>query len=145
MNNINVGSLGSLFLILIIIGYFVFKYIKKEKNKDNNAELKKFFESIRITTENAMLKYLETVDITNITNITDMQKEILKDLYDTVWDICIDELSKMTDESTAKFIKSLLTRSNVERFIQEVYENSIPVQTKVTVKYNNSVLAAARK
>ena len=141
----NIGTIGGIVIIIAILGYFGFKYYKSIKENEGSEDLRKFFNSIREAAEEAMLRYLANIDISNITNINDMQKQVLSDLYDTIWNLCVDKLGEEVDPDTAKLIKALLTRSTVEAFIQEVYENSIEVQETVTSKYNNAVLSAANK
>lgn len=141
----NVGTIGAIAILVLILGYFGFKYYKKSKAEEEDLELREFLNSIREAVEDAMLKYLSNIDIHNITNINDMQKQVLSDLYATVWNLCIDKLGEEVDPDVAKLIKLLLTRDVVEAFIQEVYENSIEVQETVTTKYNNAVLAAANQ
>ena len=143
--NINAGTIGGIAIIFIILAYFGYKYYKKSKAEEGTEDLQRFFNSIREAAEEAMIKYLANIDISNITNISDMQKQVLSDLYDTIWNLCVDKLGEEVDPDVAKLIKLLLTRDVVEAFIQEVYENSIEVQETVTTKYNNAVLSAANK
>ena len=146
----NIGTIGGLIIIALIIAYCIFgyKYYKKNKIDEEDIELHKlhtFFNSIREAVETAMIEYLSHIDIHNITNINDMQKQVLNDLYDTVWNICIDKLHEDLDPDTSKLLKLLLTREVVESFIQEIYNSSIEVQETVTAKYNDAVLSAANK
>ncbi len=141
----SIGTIGSIILLAFIIGYFGYKYYRGIKNAENNKELKDFFNSIREAVESAMIDYLENIDIQNIININNMQKEVLNDMYDTVWNICVNKLADMQDETTAKIIKLTLTRKNVEAFIEEIYKNSIPVQEEVTAKYNDKVVMCCTK
>ena len=144
--NISIGTVGCLVIIMVIIGYFAYKFYKEAKTEAGAEEsLQIFFNSIREAAEEAMIKYLQYVDIHNITNISDMQKQVLNDLYDTIWNLCVEKLGEEVDPDVAKLLKALLTRDVVEAFIQEVYETSIEVQETVTTKYNSAVLTAANK
>jgi hypothetical protein len=140
----NVSSLISLiFLCICILSLGFLYYSNLKKNKDNE-QLKKLFENLKDVIEEAMIEYLKQVDITNITNISNMQQEILEGLYDTVWDMVIKEVTDMyvEDKVLGEAIKALLTRKTVEDMVNRVFLQSTSVQEQITSKYNDAVLSA---
>ena len=144
MDSITLGNIVALVLLLIIIGYLVGKYYIDKKNNQENEQLKRIFENLKDVIEETMIEYLKNIDISNITNITTMQKEILKELYDKVWDMIMKEIAEMyiSDETLADAIKALITRKHVEDFVDQIFAQSDKVQEVVTSKYNQAVLSA---
>ena len=144
MDSITLGNIVALVLLLIIIGYLVGKYYIDKKNNQENEQLKRIFENLKDVIEETMIEYLKNIDISNITNITTMQKEILKELYDKVWDMIMKEVTEMyiSDETLADAIKALITRKHVEDFVDQIFAQSDKVQEVVTSKYNQAVLSA---
>ena len=136
--------ISSILAILVWIGIVAYIYIKKKNNKENEKELEMFLESMRITFEGFIIKYIDTVEIDNLTNLSEVQIQILNDLYDQLWQITIDNLANIHDEFSAGVIRKLLTRKNLESFIKQIFESDA-VQEKFTSKYNNSVLSASKE
>lgn len=141
MNSTIFSTIVAVLILAGIIGYI---YIKKRNDAEGKKELEEFFETLRITFEDYMIKYLDNTDITNFTNLSDAQLEILNDLYDQLWKITINTLTNMQDKTTATIIGKVITRENVEAFIKQVYESD-KIQEKFTNKYNTAVVAASKE
>ena len=84
MNSTIFSTIVAVLILAGIIGYI---YIKKRNDVEGKKELEEFFETLRITFEDYMIKYLDNTDITNFTNLSDAQLEILNDLYDQLWEM----------------------------------------------------------
>ena len=134
----------SVIALLVWAGIVAYIYIKKKNNKENEKELEMFLESMRITFEGFIIKYIDTIEIDNLTNLSEVQIQILNDLYDQLWQITIDNLGNIHDEFSAGVIRKLLTRKNLESFIKQIFESDI-IQEKFTSKYNNTVLSASKE
>lgn len=141
MNSTIFSTIVAILILAGIIGYI---YIKKRNDVEGKKELEEFFETLRITFEDYMIKYLDNTDITNFTNLSDAQLEILNDLYDQLWEITLNTLTNMQDKTTATIIGKVITRKNVEAFIKQVYESD-KIQEKFTNKYNTAVVAASKE
>ena len=142
--NINIGTIASIILLIIIIGYFGIKYYRNREDNEYSKKLKEVFNNIKDIIEEAMIEYIKNTDITNLNNINDMQKEVLENMYDKVWDLVILKITEMyvSNEELGNTIKTIITRKKIEDFVNQIYEQSKPIQEQVTLKYNQAVLSA---
>lgn len=142
----SIGNVVSIIIIIAIVAYFGIKFYIKLKNNEDTEKYKKVFNTIRNAIEDAMIDYLKNIDISNIANINDMQKSVLTGLYDRIFSLVvyelIDEIAQ-EDSELAQLIKTIATRENIENMVNQIYNESIKMQEMVTVKYNDTVLAAA--
>ena len=129
-------SAGVLALIFI---YLIFRL--KRSGDQSQEQVDSFLRSIRSVVEEAILKYIKEIDITNFINISDAQIDILNQLFDKMWELVILEVQKITDPVVAAIVKKTLTRGNVESFVQSIFLTP-KVQSSFTEHYNEAVLVA---
>ena len=138
-SDIFVGIFG-IIVLAAIIGYL---YIKKKNDKEKgNLEVEKFLKSLEGIFQTFILQYVDAIDITNIVNVNEAQKEVLEGMYDDLWNLVQEELeSSITDEFNKALIKKFLTKENVEEMARNIFNNDL-VQEKFTKRYNDQVVAA---
>lgn len=138
----NVGTIGTIVVLLLILGFLFYKKRSDEKGKE---EIKKFLETLQEDFENIIIEYIDKLDISNLDNLALAEQEIINALIDNLWIKATTALDGyVTDPLTKAIMKKYLTREYVESFTIKVFEQA-KVQIKYTAKYNNAILAANRE
>lgn len=143
-----VGVIAGIVVLLIIIGYVIYK--KKQINPEDNDQVKEFIKSLELIFEDAILKYIKTIDISTIQDmqklltINDIQMKIIDDMYSELYKKAIEALANLNslDDFTRKLIKTFLTKENIEKVAQVAF-GSNKVQEQFKTSYDNAVMRAA--
>ena len=141
MNSALFSSIAAVVILGLIFGYIIYK---RKKDPQGKEELDRFLKSLEGSFQAYILRYVETIDITNFMNLSVAQEEILEELYENLWQIARDELARTTtDEFNKQLIEKLLTKDNIKAIVKQIYESE-QVQELFTKKYNTAVLNASR-
>jgi len=141
MNSTIISSIAALVVLAAIFGYIIWK---RKRDPQGKEELDRFLASLETSFQAYILRYVETIDITNFMNLSVAQEEILEELYENLWQIARDELARTTtDEFNKQLIEKLLTKENIKAIVKQIYESE-QVQELFTKKYNTAVLNASK-
>lgn len=138
----NVGSIG---VIVVLIGILAFLYFRKRSDEKGKEEIKQFLESLQNEFKDIIINYIEDIDINNIENLAVIEEEIINELVDILWDKAVEELeNNIEDRATRVIIKKFLTRDYVREFTEKLFKE-VKVQKVYTNKYNEAIVAANRE
>ena len=138
-----ISSIAVILVLIILLGFVLYRKFSGEKGEE---ELKKFLDSLANKFEEIILRHLSEIDFSSIDNIAEVEKKILDDVVNELWDMAIEELSSYSSDGFTKaLIKKLLTKENVEAFAKTIFESNDKIQTSYTSKYNGAIVAAINR
>lgn len=137
--NFSVGSIG---VIVVLIGILAFLYFRKRSDERGKEEIKEFLDALQEDFEDVIIDYIEKFDINNLDNLALAEEEIINELVGILWDRAVSELETMVmDRATKVMIKKFLTREYVREFTEKIFKE-VKVQKVYTSKYNDAIVAA---
>jgi len=140
--NFSVGSIG---VIVVLIGILAFLYFRKRSDERGKEEIKEFLDALQEDFEDVIIDYIEKFDINNLDNLALAEEEIINELVGILWDKAVSELETMVmDKTTKVLIKKFLTRDYIREFTEKIFRE-VKVQKVYTSKYNDAIVAANRE
>ena len=140
--NFSVGSIG---VIVVLIGILAFLYFRKRSDERGKEEIKEFLDALQEDFEDVIIDYIEKFDINNLDNLALAEEEIINELVGILWDKAVSELETMVmDKTTKVLIKKFLTRDYIREFTEKIFKE-VKVQKVYTSKYNDAIVAANRE
>ena len=140
--NFSVGSIG---VIVVLIGILAFLYFRKRSDERGKEEIKEFLDALQEDFEDVIIDYIEKFDINNLDNLALAEEEIINELVGILWDKAVSELETMVmDRTTKVLIKKFLTRDYIREFTEKIFKE-VKVQKVYTSKYNDAIVAANRE
>lgn len=137
--NFSVGSIG---VIVVLIGILAFLYFRKRSDERGKEEIKEFLDALQEDFEDVIIDYIEKFDINNLDNLALAEEEIINELVGILWDRAVSELETIVmDRATKVMIKKFLTREYVREFTEKIFKE-VKVQKVYTSKYNDAIVAA---
>ena len=140
--NFSVGSIG---VIVVLIGILAFLYFRKRSDERGKEEIKEFLDALQEDFEDIIIDYIEKFDINNLDNLALAEEEIINELVGILWDKAVSELETMVmDRTTKVLIKKFLTRDYIREFTEKIFRE-VKVQKVYTSKYNDAIVEANRE
>lgn len=140
----NIGFIGAIVVLILLVGFVLYREWSRPENGKEKA--KEFLDNIYNAIEAIICDYLDKLDINNFDNLIEVEKEIINEIMDTVWNLVTEKLAEnSTDRLTKILIKKYLTREFVEQFVTEVFRQSTKAQKTYTEKYNGAILSAYKE
>ena len=140
--NFSVGSIG---VIVVLIGILAFLYFRKRSDERGKEEIKEFLDALQEDFEDVIIDYIEKLDINNLDNLALAEEEIINELVGILWDRAVSELETMVmDRATKVLIKKFLTRDYIREFTEKIFKE-VKVQKVYTSKYNDAIVEANRE
>ena len=140
--NFSVGSIG---VIVVLIGILAFLYFRKLSDERGKEEIKEFLDALQEDFEDVIIDYIEKLDINNLDNLALAEEEIINELVGILWDRAVSELETMVmDRATKVLIKKFLTRDYIREFTEKIFKE-VKVQKVYTSKYNDAIVEANRE
>lgn len=128
--------------IVVLALFLIFLAIKAFMNKEGEASVKEFLNTLSDKMEGIIVDHLDEIDFKDFHNLADIENKILSEIYDQIWKLTIAALEKSTESAFAKMlIKKYLTKETVEAFIKYIFSSNT-VQIAYTTKYNRALLSA---
>ena len=136
----------SIIILAVLIGFVLFRIFygkNKEKAKD---EAIAFLNSLADKFEAVIIKHIKDIDFKNLDNLSEVEKKILDDTINELWDIVQDQLtSYVTKESTKELIKAIIDKEFLLNFISNFFNKDKPIQEVYTSKYEDAVAYKLKK
>lgn len=126
----------SIIIGLVIAAICAFAvYYKTKKDSDNQEAAEKFLEGLADTILDTIMTIIHQFDPSHYKNVEDFEKDVLKQIYDTVWDylsvksqeayydnIIVKAVLNILDKQfILDFIDGLLVRDNIYDVIRSAY------------------------
>lgn len=117
----------------IIVGIFILLYNKNYSK--NEAALNEFLDKIENIVKQHIIELIENIDINNIKeSFIVFQSEFFGNLYNDIYDLCLEELEKY-DKVAGALIKKVLTKEKIEDYVNILIEDG-EIQDKLADLYN---------
>ena len=117
----------------IIVGIFILLYNKNYSK--NEAALNEFLDKIENIVKQHIIELIENIDINNIKeSFIVFQSEFFGNLYNDIYDLCLEELEKY-DKVAGALIKKVLTKEKIEDYVHILIEDG-EIQDKLADLYN---------
>lgn len=138
----DVGTIG---VIIVLLGILLFLYIRKRNDEKGKEEIKVFMSGLYLDFEAIIVDYIDRMDVFNMENLALAERLIIDSLLGVLWNKAITALEQyVTDPMTKVVMKKMLTREKIAEFAKEIFE-SIRVQAIYTSKYNDAIVAANKE
>lgn len=135
-----IGGISAIVLVVILIGIGLYFYFSKP-TEAQKTEIHQFLATVTDSILQIALVSIEYIEVNSEKKITldidEFRADIVKEIYDDVWDYVQITLSKdIENEKISKILSKFITKDNVEELVNSIIESN-NIYEKIEDIYNS--------
>ena len=127
-------------ILAALVAFVLFRILSNKNKEQAKQEALAFLNTLADKFQEVIITHLKDIDIKHLDNLTDIEKKILNDTINELWQIVQDQLTTYaTSESTKQLIRIIIDKEFLLNFIKQFFKKDEKVQEAYTT-CNNAAL-----
>ena len=144
MNNLSV--IIPVVIILAMVAFVIYRKVTADNLESAKEATLKYLDTLLDKFEEIIIKRIKDINFSNLGNLAEIERGIINDTIDAIWNITVKELENYTEsENTKELIRLFLNKEFIINFVKQFFEQDKPIQEVYTAKYNEAVILAVHK
>lgn len=124
-------------ILAALVAFVLFRILSNKNKEQAKQEALAFLNTLADKFQEVIITHLKDIDIKHLDNLTDIEKNILNDTINELWQIVQDQLTTYaTSESTKQLIRIIIDKEFLLNFIKQFFKKDEKVQKAYATCYN---------
>jgi hypothetical protein len=129
-----------------MVAFVIYRKVTADNLESAKEATLKYLDTLLDKFEEIIIKRIKDINFSNLGNLAEIERGIINDTIDAIWNITVKELENYTEsENTEELIRLFLNKEFITNFVKQFFEQDKPIQEVYTSKYNEAVIMGINK